>query len=74
MEAAALNKALGQDTETVRLFREIDDTDAPLAARCWIVAKDEVLAEKQYDLVRKYFKRPLWDYDKVRRGMITTSM
>jgi hypothetical protein len=65
-DIVALNDALGENTETVRLFRDIDSTNASLAARCWVAAKDEIIAEKQYDLAKKYLKAPVRDYDRIK--------
>ena len=62
-DVAELNRTLGQNAETVRLFREIGKTDAALATQCWWFARDVVFAEKQYDLAKKYLPAPLKEYD-----------
>ena len=62
-DVAELNRTLGEDAKTVRLFQEIDKTSPALAAECWWFARQAVFKEKQYDLAKKYVKSPLQDYD-----------
>ena len=65
-DVAALNKTLGENVKTVRLFRAIDKIDPELAGRCWLVAKDIVFAEKQYNLANKYIEDPLRQYELIK--------
>ena len=62
-DVAELNRTLGEDAKTVRLFQGIDKTNPSLAAECWWFARLAVFREKQYDLAKKYVKSPLQEYD-----------
>ncbi len=62
-DVAALNRTLNENATTVQLFREIDKTNAALAAQCWPWARQTVFLEKQYDLAKKYLKSPLKEYE-----------
>ena len=61
-DVAALNSTLGENAQTVRLYKEIDKTNPVLAAHCWYYARDVIFAEKQYDIAKKYIPAPLQDY------------
>ncbi len=67
-DVAAINRTLGENAKTVRLFRELDKTNAAFAVRCWHYAKDAVFSEKQYDLAGKYVKDLLKEFDRVKAG------
>jgi hypothetical protein len=61
-DVEALNRTLGENAKTVRLFREIDKKDAALAAECWWFVRDAVFMDKQYEIAKKYIPAPLKDY------------
>ena len=61
-DVEALNRTLGENAKTVRLFREIDKKDAALAAKCWWFARDAVFTDRQYEIAKKYIPAPLKDY------------
>jgi tetratricopeptide (TPR) repeat protein len=62
-DVAEMNRVLGENAATVRLFREIGKANPALASRCWFFARQAVFAEKQYDVAKKYLPAPLKAYD-----------
>jgi hypothetical protein len=53
-DVAALNRTLEQPRETLRLFEYLSENHPAKAVECWDLAKETVLAEKRYDLAKKY--------------------
>lgn len=66
-EAAAINRVLGRNEETVELFESLDKDQAELAELCWGVAKDSVIAAKRYDLVGKYMPDLLGEFARIKK-------
>jgi len=65
-DVAAINHELGQNDGTVKLFRKLDADNGVLALKCWDAAKDAVFEGKQIDLVKKYIKLPIVEYDRLK--------
>jgi hypothetical protein len=61
-DVAALNRTLGENAATVRLFQAIDKSNPTLAAQCWLFARDQIFLAKQYDIAKKYIPAALKDY------------
>lgn len=53
-DVAAIDCTLDQRANTVKLFAKISEKFPAKAKRYWIVAKDAVIGEKDYDLAKKH--------------------
>jgi hypothetical protein len=65
-DVMAPNRTLEERDKTVLLFDSIDKLYPALAARCWIVAKEDVISAKRFDLARKYLVNYLQEFTRVK--------
>lgn len=65
-DVMALNRTLGENSKTVELFQQLDESGDGRAAAYWRIAKDDVIAARRYDLVRKYGGNLLKEFDGVK--------
>jgi len=65
-DVASLNQTLGEDKETVVLFRKLDQEQKDLATRCWELAKEAVIKTKAYDLAKKYLGNPVLEFNTIK--------
>ena len=63
-DVVGLNRTLEETAATVRLFQEIDKSNPALAKKCWHYVKDTLFEQKQYELIRKYIKDPLRQFER----------
>ncbi len=68
-DLVALNDALNEPNQTVRLFKLLDIEQPNFAQRCWVFAERSVLQAKQYDLAAKYMGDPMQQFLEV-KGLI----
>ncbi|MCF6313461.1 MAG: hypothetical protein L3J39_13520 [Verrucomicrobiales bacterium] len=59
-DVCALNRTLGEDKKSIKLFREIESKDSQRAEMLWLYIKDTVFELGEYDLAKNYVK----DYSK----------
>jgi hypothetical protein len=65
-DVVALNRTLGEESETVLLFRNLSENQPDLARQCWGAAKEAIMNAKQYDLAAKYVSDPVEEFEKAR--------
>ncbi len=65
-DAAAFNRVVGRESQTVDLFEQVDKAHPDLAKRYWFAAKDAVFAAQRFDLAGKYFGDPVQAFSRVK--------
>jgi len=65
-DVASLNSTLGDNAQTVELFRKLDEEQEDLAKQCWDMAKDAIIKAQAYDLARKYIGNPVREWSKAK--------
>ena len=68
-DVVALNDALNDNEETVRLFKILDEEQPPFAKRCWVFAEQAIIKAEQYILAAKYMRDPMQQFLEV-KGLI----
>lgn len=66
MDVNAFNRTLKEEDKTIALFRLLDEKQPDLAKTCWIIAKQLVIKNKDYDLADKYLGNLLTEFDMVK--------
>jgi hypothetical protein len=61
-DVVALNHALDENDETVRLFKVMDQEQSSFAKRCWIFAEKVIIEAQQYTLASKYVGDPMQQF------------
>ena len=65
-DVAALNRTLGEDNRTVSLFQNLDKDQPDMAKECRIIAKEEVIKAREYDLAIKYIGNLVQDWGNIK--------
>jgi len=66
MDVNAFNRTLKEEDKTIALFRLLDGKQPDLAKKCWTVAKQIVIKNKDYDLADKYLGNLLTEFDEIK--------
>jgi len=66
MDVNAFNRTLKEEDKTIALFRLLDEKQPDLAKTCWIIAKQLVIKNKEFDLADKYLGNLLTEFDVIK--------
>ena len=61
-DIVAINMAIGDNKNTINIFRELDEYQPYFAKRCFPFAESVLLAEKQYRLAANYLPDPIEEF------------
>lgn len=67
-DVVALNRTLGEEEKTVSLFEAVDAKHPATAKEYWPMAKDAVIAEKRYDIAKKYLVDLSEEFTKLKKN------
>jgi hypothetical protein len=65
-DVESLNDTLGDNKKTIALFELLDMEHPSLAKRCWHMVKEVVIAEKRFDIARKYIGNPVREFNQIK--------
>ena len=63
-EIESMNKYLGQELKTIKLFKTIEIENKSLAKHAWHYIKDTLFEFEEYKTIKKYIGNPLREYTK----------
>ncbi len=67
-EVSALDRQLGEEAATVSLFKSLQQQDAAVAQRCYLVVERQLVAAGDYALCRKFMGDPQQRFDMTLRS------
>lgn len=64
-DVSAINRTLGEEGETIKLFEVLMKNNPGLAKRNWIYVKDVLFKTKRYDIIQQYIGSPLTEFSAI---------
>ena len=68
VDVHALNRQLGDNDKSIKLFKELDENQRALAQKCWNIADDIIIEAKDFELARKYIGDPMQEFEKAKQN------
>jgi len=65
-DLSAINKHLKEEDKTYKSFKALHDKYPKIARRCYQIAKDLLVDNKEYQICGKYIIDPIMEYEKIR--------